>query len=171
MLAAAYAPLLLLLAILDSFHTSWVRWVMAGVCAAGVVFTMLFFFVVIPRRNATPEQVYEAKPREGEALRFFATYVVPFFVSETAPPTHRWALAVYLVLIAALYLRNDLYFANPLLALLGFRVFELTRRDRGMVLVLSRAWHLAPGQVIDLVPLGGWIAVQRPTRRITREAA
>ncbi len=161
MLSAAYAPLLVLLAVLDSFRLPWLRWVFAGLAVAGVAGTMLFLFVSVPRRNAVIERVHSAKPREGEALKFFATYVVPFFVTATAAAPVRWALLLYLLMIAVLYLQGDLYFSNPLLAALGFRIFELVRADRGFLLVTSRSWHLAPGDVMSLVPLGGYIYLQQ----------
>ncbi len=172
MLSAAYAPLLVLLAVLDSFRVAWLRWVLVGLAVAGVTGTALFLAVAIPRRNATVERVHSAKPREGEALKFFATYVVPFFVTATAPAPARWGLGIYLIMITLLYLQGDLYFSNPLLAALGFRIFELVRSDQGFLLVISRAWHLSPGEIISLVPLGGYLFVQQsgPRRRLIRPA-
>ncbi|SDO24834.1 hypothetical protein SAMN04515671_0295 [Nakamurella panacisegetis] len=165
MLSAAYAPLLVLLAVLDSFHVPWLRWLFAGVAVAGVLGTLLFLTRAVPRRNAVPETIHTAKPREGEALKFFASYVVPFFVTTSAAAPARWGLLIYLVLIALLYLQGDMYFSNPVLAALGFRIFELGRADRGFLLVISRAWYLAPDETILLVPLGGYIYVQPKEHR------
>lgn len=162
MLATAYSPLLLLLAVLNSFQIDWLRGVLVAVCLLGAAGTALFFLVAVKRRNAWPEAVYSVRPREGEALRFFASYVVPFFVTPSAPPAARWGLLIYLALIAVLYLQGDLYFCNPLLALFGYRVFELSRQDRDYVLVVSRCWHLSPGQQLQLVPLGGYLHLHRP---------
>lgn len=161
MLSAAYSPLLVLLALLDSFRLDWLRWVLVGLAAAGVVGTLAFLTVAVPKRNSSPEQVFSARPREGEALKFFASYVVPFFVTATASGPARWGLLIYLLLIAALYLQGDMYFSNPLLAALGYRVFELGRADRGFLLVISRSWHLAPGETISLVPLGGYVYIEQ----------
>lgn len=167
MLSAAYAPLLVLLAVLDSFRVGWLRWALVAVAVAGVVGTLLFLRVAVPRRNSSVERVYSAKPREGEALKFFASYVVPFFVTATAAAPARWGLLIYLVMIALLYLQGDMYFSNPVLAALGYRIYELVRSDRGFLLVISRAWHLAPGELVSLVPLGGYIHIHldrpRPT--------
>jgi len=162
MLSAAYAPLLVLLAVLDSFDLGSLRWIPAGFAVVSIAGTAVFLLVAVPRRNATVERIHTAKPREGEALKFFASYVVPFFVTATAAQPARWGLLIYLGMIALLYLQGDMYFSNPVLALLGYRIFELGRADRGFLLVLSRAWHLAPGQSIPLVPLGGYIYVQPP---------
>ncbi|GGL85362.1 hypothetical protein [Nakamurella endophytica] len=158
-LAAAYSPLLLLLAVLDLFGVQALRWLFAAVCVAGIAATAVFLRWALPRRNAVTTRVHEASPREGEALKFFASYVVPFFVTAAAPPSTRWALLVYLVLIAVLYLQSDLYYANPLFALLGYRVFDVSRRERDVAVVLSRSWHLAADQQIRLVHLGGYVFV------------
>jgi len=166
MLSAAYTPLLVLLAVLNSFQLDRLRWALAALAVAGVVGTALFFFLAIPRRNASIERIYAAKPREGEALKFFASYVVPFFVTATAAAPARWALLIYLLMIALLYVQGDMYFSNPVLALLGYRIFELGRADRGFLLVISRAWHLAPGATISLVPLGGYVYVHQHRRRV-----
>lgn len=167
MLSAAYAPLVVLLAVLDSFRLGWLRWTLLGMAATGIVGTVVFLLVAVPRRNATLERVHAAKPREGEALKFFASYVVPFFVTATAPSPARWGLLIYLGMIALLYVQGDMYFSNPLLAALGYRIFELTRADQGFLLVISKSWHIAPGEVLSLVPLGGYIFVEphRPVRR------
>ena len=126
---------------------SWLRWVFLALALVGIGVTVLFLTVAIPARNATVETVYTAKPREGEALKFFASYVVPFFVTATAQPAARWGLLIYLVMISPLYLQGDMYFSNPLLAALGYRIFELSREDRGFLLVISRSWHLAPDEI------------------------
>lgn len=180
MLVAAYAPLLVLIAMLDSFGVDaggtagrLLRWAPAVVAGLGVVVTVAFVALAVRRRASEPEVVFEARPREGEAVRFFATFVVPFFVLQAATPTHRWALLLYLVLIAALYLQSEMFAANPVLALLGYRVFELNRSDGGFLLVLSRSRYLAPREVLELVPLGGYVyahrgpvAVIRPERAV-----
>jgi hypothetical protein len=168
MLAAAYSPLLLLLAVLNSFRLEWLRWVLLGLSVAGVLGTLLFLFVAIPRRNATPEVLTKAKPRDAEALKFFASYVVPFFVTTSAPPAARWGLLIYLLMIAVLYVQSDLYYSNPLLALLGYRVFEADRPDGGFLLLITRSWYLAPGQSRDLIPLGGYVHFDRTTRHRQR---
>lgn len=166
MLSAAYAPLIVLLAVLDSFRVQWLRWTFVGMALLGIAGTVVFLLVAVPRRNPTLERVHSAKPREGEALKFFASYVVPFFVTATAAAPARWGLLIYLGMIALLYVQGDLYFSNPLLAALGYRIFELSRADQGFLLVISRSWHIAPGEVLSLVPLGGYIFVesQRRTR-------
>jgi hypothetical protein len=162
MLMSSYAPLLVLMAVLGTWPSWWIRGTFLALAVIGVGVIWVFLRYVTTRRNPLPYTVYQAKPREGEALKFFASYVVPFFVAITAPTAARWGLLVYLSLLALLYLRGDLYFTNPLIALYGYRVFELTGADRSFRLVLSRRWHLAPSTPLLLVPLGGYDYVETP---------
>lgn len=134
---------------------------MFGLALISFVVTAAFFELVIGTRNPTPEKIATVHPRDAEALRFFASYVVPFFVTSSAASNVRWGLLIYLILIAILYLQSDLYYSNPLVALLGYRVFEMTRSDGGFMLVLSRRRHFVPGEVVKLISLGGWVAIHR----------
>jgi hypothetical protein len=161
MLLSSYAPLLILMAVLGTWPSWWVRGSFLVLAGIGTAVIGLFLRYATRGRNPVPYTVYSAKPREGEALKFFASYVVPFFVAITAPSGARWGLLVYLGLLALLYLRGDLYFTNPLIALYGYRVFELTGQDRSFRLVLSKRWHLAPGTSLLLVPLGGYVYVEK----------
>ena len=78
----------------------------------------------------------------------------------TAHGDARWGLVVYLVLLSLLYIRGDLYFTNPLIALFGYRVFELTDEDRTLRVVLSKRWYMGPGMAVRLIPLGGYVYVE-----------
>jgi hypothetical protein len=66
-------------------------------------------------------------------------------------------LLVYLVLIASLYVQGDLYFGNPIAALLGYRLFEVTRTDGGYLVVVSRAHELQPGEVVRLRRISSYV--------------
>ena len=159
LLTGAYSPLFVLLAVLGTFDNRWVR---VGFLAAGVLgflFCLCFLRYVVPHRNGIPERVYRAKPKEGEALKFLASYVIPFFVTLTAAPATRWGLIVYLFVLLVLYLQGDLYFTNPIVGLVGYRLYELTREDGGYLLVLSSRWQITTDMIVRLVPLGGYVYV------------
>lgn len=160
MLMSSYAPLLLLMAVLGTWPSWRIRGTLLALAVLSVAAIWAFLRYLTTGRNPVPSIVYQAKPREGEALKFFASYVVPFFVAITAPSAARWGLLVYIALLTLLYLRGDLYFTNPLIALYGYRVFELTGEDRSFRLVLSKRWYLAPSTPLLLVPLGGYLYIE-----------
>lgn len=170
MLVSAYAPLLVLLAALGTWKSWYVRGSFIVLAIAGVAALWLFLHYGVGRRSQSRETIWQAKPRDGEALKFLASYVIPFFITTTAPPDARWGLVVYLVLLVALYLRGDLYFSNPVLALIGYRVYEITTEDRRYMLTLSKRVQLMPNQVVWLVSLGGYVFVEgeRRSRQRTR---
>ncbi|WP_165688118.1 hypothetical protein [Mycobacteroides abscessus] len=159
---SSYAPLLVLLAVLGTWPCWWVRGgflIAALICCVAV---WAFFRFAVRSQSSRRYAVYQAKPREGEALKFFSSYVVPFFVAITAGSNARWGLLVYLILLSLLYIRGDLYFTNPLIALFGYRVFELTGEDRTLRIVISKRWHIQPGMAIRLISLGGYVYIEEP---------
>ena len=168
LLAGAYSPLMVLLAVLGIWDQRWLR---VGLFSAGLLsfLSCLYWLRVwVPRRAGIPEKIYRAKPREGEALKFFASYVIPFFIAVSASSASRWGLLVYLAILLALYLQGDLYFTNPVIGLMGYRLFEVSREDGGYLLVLTRQWQLTPDMVVRLVSLGGYVHVDVSSRELPR---
>ncbi|NGX08674.1 hypothetical protein UI24_16210 [Mycobacteroides franklinii] len=160
MLVSSYAPLLVLLAVLGTWPSWWIRGALLITAALCCLLVWAFFRFAITNRSSRRYVVYQAKPREGEALKFFSSYVVPFFVAITAGPNAKWGLLVYLALLSLLYMRGDLYFTNPLIALFGYRVFELTGEDRTLRIVISKRWYMPPGIAIRLKSLGGYVYIE-----------
>jgi len=168
LLAGAYSPLMVLLAVLGIWDQRWLR---VGLFSTGLISFLLCLYwlrVGVPRRAGVPEKIYRAKPREGEALKFFASYVIPFFIAVSASSVSRWGLLIYLAILLALYLQGDLYFTNPVIGLMGYRLFEVTRQDGGYLLVLTRQWQLTPDMVVRLVSLGGYVHVDVSSRELPR---
>jgi len=168
LLAGAYSPLMVLLAVLGIWDQRWLR---VGLFSAGLLsfLSCLYWLRVwVPRRAGIPEKIYRAKPREGEALKFFASYVIPFFIAVSASSASRWGLLVYLAILLALYLQGDLYFTNPVIGLMGYRLFQVSREDGGYLLVLTRQWQLTPDMVVRLVSLGGYVHVDVSSRELPR---
>lgn len=159
LLAGAYSPLMVLLAALGTWEQRWLRVALFGAGLLSFLLCTYWLRVWVPQRGGVPEKIYRAKPREGEALKYFASYVIPFFIAATAPSASRWGLLVYLAILVVLYLQGDLYFTNPVIGLMGYRLFEVTREDGGYLLVLTRHWQLTPETVVRLVSLGGYVHV------------
>lgn len=157
MFASAYAPLLLLMSALNSFHNQTCRWVFLGLAVSSVAAAFAFFRFAIPARNPQPARVVSAKPYDGTGLSYYSSYVVPFFVDAASTRDQRLALALFLGMTMVMYLRADLYYTNPLLALAGWRAFELDTQEG--YAILSHAHRLTVSEVIDIVPLGGYVYV------------
>lgn len=59
-----------------------------------------------------------------EHLTFLATYVVPLISFDFESGRQMLVLALLLIVMGIIYIRTDLFYANPSLALLGFRIYR-----------------------------------------------
>jgi len=82
--------------------------------------------------------------------------VVPLSVAAFADDALGQVAAVALaVVLAAVYVRSQLHHLNPVLAVLGYHLYEVTGREGRLVMVLSRSDHLPQVGAIHARPLGG----------------
>lgn len=156
---SAYAPLLFLFALLDSLGRGWP----SMVCAAVGVTSMIMLAAVwrvIRKQPRTRLQLVESRPRENDVIGFFATYVVPFAAAQDASGNTRLALLLFLVIVAGLYLRADLFYVNPLLALAGWRVFEAATDTGRPILLLSRRRFLRQHETVAAAVVSGYVHVE-----------
>lgn len=73
------------------------------------------------------ELPFEIKTLENinyEHLTFLATYVVPLISFDFGSGRQMLVLALLLVVMGIIYIKTDLFYANPSLALLGFHIYR-----------------------------------------------
>jgi hypothetical protein len=104
------------------------------------------------------DQIESAKPRDTESAAYLVTYVIPL-----ALPTTDWrdwvAVSLFLLLVAVLYLRSGMDYINPMLALIGYHLYEARLRDDQVVWLVSRLKLGARDQVNTVNLVGDiWLA-------------
>lgn len=60
-----------------------------------------------------------------EHLTFLATYIIPLITFDFEKERYVIVLAVLLIIMGVIYIKTDLFYANPSLALLGFNIYKL----------------------------------------------
>ncbi len=73
---------------------------------------------------------------------------MPFAAITATTARERGALGLFVFLIAVLYVRSELFYINPLLALVGYRLFQVATPAGTSVVLLTRRRFLRSG--IDL---------------------
>lgn len=149
---SAYAPLLVLLAVLRSFGSVWTSYVLGGLAATGCLLTLLFWHS-LHDQQFTWLRSQRTRPRDVDVLNFFITYVVPFAAAPLNDTRARVALIVFLLFIGALYLRAGLYQIHPLLLLVGYHLYDAELADGATVGVLTRKPFLPQQVALKAVPL------------------
>lgn len=70
--------------------------------------------------------ITQAEPRDADVLGYVASYLVPFASTQLQAPRERLAIGLFVAMIGILYVRGELFYINPLLALVGIRIFKAT---------------------------------------------
>ena len=74
--------------------------------------------------NEIPFEVKKLENINYEHLTFLATYVVPLISFDFGSGRQMIVLALLLVVMGTIYIKTDLFYANPSLALLGFHFYR-----------------------------------------------
>lgn len=102
---------------------------------------------------------FEIKKIEGinyEHLTFLATYVVPLISFDFGSGRQMIVLALLLIVMGVIYIKTDLFYANPSLALMGFHIYRAdgdfkTGLREGVILICRS--KLVEGQKVSYIKL------------------
>lgn len=104
------------------------------ICVATLAVSLAFYFVfsrMIRGAKNGPFKVIEIEDKSADHLVFLATYVIPLLSFNLDTPRQIVSLVITLTLIGAIYVRTNLFYANPTLSLLGFRISTVKFEQSG----------------------------------------
>ena len=84
-----------------------------------LLFVLLFLLTV-----DIPNEILSVKNENYEYLTFLTTYIIPLICIDLTKVRYVIVLGVLLVLIGFIFIRMDLYYGNPTLALMGYRLYR-----------------------------------------------
>lgn len=137
---SSYAPLFGVFALLNTFGRGLPTDICIALTALGVLMLALLRGQAL-RIQSQKLHVTATQIRDGDALAYIATYIVPFAAMAASTVRERGAIALFVALIAVLYVRSGLFYINPLLAIVGYRLFQVaTPAGASVVLVTPRTF-------------------------------
>lgn len=95
------------------------------ICMVMLCLSLFFygaFIRVIGGAKDGPFKIVEMEDKSADHLVFLATYVIPLLSFGLDNPRQIISLVIILTLIGAIYVRTNLFYANPTLSLLGFKI-------------------------------------------------
>lgn len=130
--------------------------VVSILCLLYCLFAYFRFDFKLRGANEIPFQVNKLENINYEHLTFLATYVVPLISFNFASGRQMIVLALLLVVMGAIYIKTDLFYANPSLALLGFHIYRAnghfkTGEREGITLICRE--RLADSQRVSYIKL------------------
>lgn len=88
------------------------------------LFAYLRFDFDLKGATDIPFEISKIDDINYEHLTFLATYVVPLISFDFGSGRQMIVLALLLVVMGIIYIKTDLFYANPSLALLGFHIYR-----------------------------------------------
>lgn len=166
---SSYVPLFALLAVRTSEDDRSAMWVFAGLAVAGLVALLVVLSAVLDRQPRPIHLVGVERAGEQTAA-YVAVYLLPFLAA-TFVHWQDWVVFVgFLFFIGLVYVQSEMLYLNPLLALIGYRVFHVRYRTAGeaasgalesQLFLITTARRLDVGRDLAVSRLGDEIAVAR----------
>lgn len=75
-------------------------------------------------------KIIEIENIDYEHLTFLTTYIVPLVTFNFLETRYQIVFFILLLVIGAIYIRTDLFYANPTLSILKFRIYKVTGEFR-----------------------------------------
>jgi len=159
MFVSSYAPLFGVFALLDTFGRGVPSEICIGLAAAGALIPL----AVLPAVGGlTPQLVHvtTAQVRDGDALAYVATYLVPFAAIAATTDRQRAALALFFLILAVLYVRNELFYVNPVLAIAGYRLFQVVSPSGASLVLLGKRRFLSANTTVSARRLSDYVYLE-----------
>lgn len=158
---AAFTPVFLLIALRSG--GAWWAWVFFVLTAAGVL--VLVVGAVLVLTGGTEEfDLVEIHDASDQVVGYIAAYIVPVVIDPSASPLNAVISAAALLLAFIIHVATGTVHINPLLYLLGYRIYVASTATASYALI-------AHSEVADwegdcsLVDLSSGVLVERPGRK------
>ena len=156
---SSFAPLFVVFGLLHSFGHGWPTVACYAIAAASTA--ALGVALRTWRKLAiTTVEITRTRYRDGDAISYVVTYVVPFAALGVQTWESKLALLFFLALVGLLYVRAHLFYVNPLLSAIGYRLFEVETKSGRIMLVLSRQKYIRVNSTVDVRTLSDYIFLE-----------
>ena len=91
---------------------------------AGWYYVMFMAFKFTDKKSGYTIEIFDED--EEASLNFFMTMIIPLLIDDVGTIQGAVTFLIIVVMMCALLSKTHLYYANPVLAILGYRVYEVT---------------------------------------------
>jgi hypothetical protein len=157
---SSYAPLLVILAIRDSFQNIYVTLALLSVAALSVV----ILFVYFRQAQSLASDAFLVKAiisKDGEAMGYIVTYLLPFFDIHFNEPANAISLGLVFLVLGVLYINSNMIYTNPILNLGGYHIYEIESADGKKSSLITRRPYIRIGSELSAVQLGNYVLLEK----------
>jgi hypothetical protein len=107
--------------------------IIPSICLVALIISVLSYKDFKFQINGTPElsfKISEIENIDYEHLTFLTTYIIPLVCFQFENIRYIIVFVILLLVIGSIYIRTDLFYANPTLAILQFRIYKISGEFR-----------------------------------------
>lgn len=97
-----------------------------------------------------PQKAFEVKEEKEAGLTFFLTYILSISFNELSDPRELLAFIVVMTFLFLLMSKTNLYYANPILTILGYRIYHIKSESTGDDLIVITMQTIKEGDYVSI---------------------
>ena len=133
----------------DLFHKYLIVSISIFFMILGVIFYLKFNYRFAKGAPLLPSRIKEIENINYESVTFLATYIVPLACIDLDKERNPIMLIAILFFIGWIYIKTNLFYTNPTLAIWGYRIFKISTEDVENIIVITKS-KLESGQSVYL---------------------
>lgn len=145
---------------IKSSNTIWTKvlcnnWI-SVICVIFLLLCALFFQQFRYRLEGTtqlPAKTSNVKSINNEYLAFLTTYIIPLILVDFTSQRQVIILIILLIIIGVIYIKTNMFYSNPTLALLGYKIYEFDIVDSNVKGTFITLDEIEDGQKVQYIRL------------------
>jgi drug/metabolite transporter (DMT)-like permease len=157
---SSYAPLFLIITMRgwrDNRHLA-VGLAIVAVLSVIVLFTFLH---IVQKLSSGKVSVSSVISRDGDAMSYIVTYLLPFLAVKLNDPTDVLSLGIVLFVIGLLYVNSNMIHTNPVLNIVGYHIFEIEDSNGKTTALICKRSYIRTGSEIDAISVGDYVLLEK----------
>lgn len=128
-------------------------------CIIAIVFIVLssLSLFIYPKLlqtfNPISVEIVRVNRRDGEAMSYIISYLIPFIALPSAKISDFISLCVIFLVLGILYINSEMIHINPTLNLLGWHIFEVTDANDITITIIAKT-KLKNKTALDAIQIG-----------------
>jgi hypothetical protein len=157
---SSYAPLFLIIAVRGWKDSRTLAIALAAIALLSVL--VLFIFLHVVRTlSADKVAISSVISRDGDAMSYIVTYLLPFLAVKLNDPTDAISLGVVLCVIGLLYVNSNMIHTNPVLNIAGYHIFEIEDSNGKTTALVCKRSYIRVGSEIDAISVGDYVLLEK----------
>lgn len=156
---SSYVPLFIFMTILNTFGTVSGE-IATAILSIGSLIILLYILRHTKRLAPQELKIRTTKSRDGDVITYIVTYILPFTLTNPQNGREKITLILLIALISFLYIKSQLFYINPILALIGYRLFQITTERSTSILITQKGFIATPA-ILNVYRLSNFIYLEK----------